>query len=155
MALTGADLAFATNATVLTLAGATGMLGASVDLGPFLPIEQAMVAESVAGERQPAAFGHYSLTGGLASAAGALASVFASTPQRLQAFFVVFAVAGLATAALPLLVSSGAESPAPGPILSRASVRPLATLSALFALDALGGGFIVQPVCTLTPLPVK
>jgi MFS family permease len=146
MAVTGVDLAFATNGTVLTLAGATGMLGASVDLGPFLPIEQAMVAESVAGDRQPAAFGHYSLTGGLASAAGALAAVFASTPQRLQAFFVVFAVAGLATAALPLFVSSGAESTAPGPMLSRASLRPLAALSALFALDALGGGFIVQPV---------
>ncbi len=146
MAVTGVDLAFATNGTLLMLAGATGMLGASVDLGPFLPIEQALLAESVADDRQAAAFGHYSLTGGLAAAAGALAAVFASTPQRLQAFFVVFAVAGLATAALPLLVSSGAESPAPGPILSRASVRPLATLSALFALDALGGGFIVQPV---------
>jgi MFS family permease len=146
MAVTGVDLAFATNGTVLTLAGATGMLGASVDLGPFLPIEQAMVAESVADDRQPAAFGHYSLTGGLASAAGALAAVFASTPQRLQAFFVVFAVAGLATAALPLFVSSGAESTAPGLMLSRASLRPLAALSALFALDALGGGFIVQPV---------
>jgi MFS family permease len=146
MAVTGVDLAFATNGTVLTLAGATGMLGASVDLGPFLPIEQAMVAESVAGDRQPAAFGHYSLTGGLASAAGALAAVFASTPQRLQAFFVVFAVAGVATGALPLFVSSGAESTAPGPMLSRASLRPLAALSALFALDALGGGFIVQPV---------
>jgi MFS family permease len=146
MAVTGVDLAFATNTTLLTLAGATGMLGASVDLGPFLPIEQAMVAESVAGDRQPAAFGHYSLTGGLAAAAGALAAVFASTPQRLQAFFVVFAVAGLATAALPLFVSSGAESTAPGPMLSRASLRPLAALSALFALDALGGGFIVQPV---------
>jgi hypothetical protein len=30
--------------------------------------------------------------------------------------------------------------------LSRASLKPLAALSALFALDALGGGFIVQPV---------
>jgi MFS family permease len=146
MAVTGVDLAFATNTTLLTLAGATGMLGASVDLGPFLPIEQALLAESVADDRQPAAFGHYSLTGGLAAAAGALAAVFASTPQRLQAFFVVFAVAGLASGALPLFVSSGAESTAPGPMLSRASLRPLAALSGLFALDALGGGFIVQPV---------
>jgi len=31
-------------------------------------------------------------------------------------------------------------------MLSRTSLRPLAALSALFALDALGGGFIVQPV---------
>lgn len=146
MALTGTDLAFASNGTLLTLAGATGMLGASVDLGPFLPIEQAMLAESVAGDRQPAAFGHYSLTGGLASAAGALAATFAGSPQRVQIFFVVFVAIGLATAALPLSVSSRAESKTPGPILSRTSLRPLAALSALFALDALGGGFVVQPV---------
>jgi len=146
MALTGADLAFATNGTLLTLAGATGMLGASVDLGPFLPIEQAMLAESVSDDRQPAAFGHYSLTGGLASAAGALAAILATSPQRLQTFFVVFAVVGLVTAALPLFISSRAESPTPGPMLSRTSLRPLAALSALFALDALGGGFVVQPV---------
>src|SRR4029077_13750425 len=113
MAVTGADLAFATNGTLLMLAGATGMLGASVALGPFLPFEQAMLAESVAGDRQPTAFGHYSLTGGLAAAAVALAAVLASTPQRLQAFFVFFAVAGLATAALPLFVSSRAERTAP------------------------------------------
>src|SRR5712692_8111924 len=112
IALTGLDLAFATDRTLLMLAGASWMLGASVDLGPFLPIEQAMLAESVAGDRQPAAFGHYSLTGGLAAAAGALAVVFASTPQRIQIFYVVFVAIGLATAALPLFVSSGAESTA-------------------------------------------
>ncbi len=146
MGFTGADLAFATNGAVLMLAGATGMLGASVDLGPFLPIEQAMLTESVASDRQPAAFGHYSLTGGLASAAGALAATFASSPQRVQIFFVFFVAIGLATAALPLLVSTRAESQETGPMLSRNSIRPLALLSALFALDALGGGFIVQPV---------
>jgi len=146
MALTGSDLAFATNGVFLTLAGATGMLGASVDLGPFLPIEQAMLAESVSDDRQPAAFGHYSLTGGLASAAGALSAILATSPQRVQTFFIVFAVVGVVTAALPLLISNRAESLAPGPMLSRTSLRPLAALSALFALDALGGGFIVQPV---------
>ncbi len=146
MALTGADLGFATNSALLMLAGATGMLGASVDLGPFLPIEQAMLAESVSDDRQPAAFGHYSLTGGLASAAGALSAILATSPQRSQTFFIVFAVVGAVTAALPLFISNRAESMAPGPMLSRKSIRPLALLSALFALDALGGGFIVQPV---------
>ena len=146
MAVTGFDLAFATNSALLTLAGATGMLGASVDLGPFLPIEQAMLAESVAQDRQPTAFGHYSLTGGLASAAGAISAILATSPQRLQSFFIVFAVVGAVTAALPLFISSQAEGLTPGPMLSRTSLRPLAALSALFALDALGGGFVVQPV---------
>ena len=146
MAVTGFDLAFATNSAVLMLAGATGMLGASVDLGPFLPIEQAMLAESVAQDRQPTAFGHYSLTGGLASAAGAISAILATSPQRLQSFFIVFAVVGAVTAALPLFISSQAESLTPGPMPSVTSLRPLAALSALFALDALGGGFVVQPV---------
>jgi hypothetical protein len=146
MGLTGTDIAFATNGTLLTLAGATGMLGASVDLGPFLPVEQAMLAESVSDDRQPAAFGHYSLTGGLASAAGALSAILATSPQRVQTFFLVFAVVGVGTAVLPLFISSRAESPTPGPMLSRTSLRPLAALSGLFALDALGGGFVVQPV---------
>lgn len=146
MAVTGLDLAFATDRNLLMLAGASGMLGASVDLGPFLPIEQAMLAESASLERQPRAFGHYSLTGGLAAAAGALAATLASSSQRLQGFFAVFAAIGLATAILPLFISSRSESAVAGPMLSRSSLKPLATLSALFALDALGGGFVVQPV---------
>jgi predicted MFS family arabinose efflux permease len=146
MAVTGLDLAFATESGLLMLAGATGMLGASVDLGPFLPIEQAMLAESVAPAQQPRAFGHYSLTGGLASAAGALAATLASNPDRLASFFLAFALVGLATAVMPMFISSRSESPGVGPMLSAKSLKPLATLSALFALDALGGGFVVQPV---------
>jgi MFS family permease len=146
MALTGLDLAFATDRNLLMLAGASGMLGAGVDLGPFLPIEQAMLAESATLERQPRAFGHYSVTGGLAAAAGALAATLATSPQRLQGFFVLFAGIGLATAVLPLFISSRSESALIGPVLSRKSLKPLAMLSALFALDALGGGFVVQPV---------
>jgi MFS family permease len=146
MAFTGLDLAFATDRTLLILAGASGMLGAGVDLGPFLPIEQAMLAESAAPDRQPRQFGHYSLTGGLAAAAGALAAALATSPQRLQDFFGAFAVVGLVTAALPLFISSRSESASIGPMLSRSSLRPLTALSALFALDALGGGFVVQPV---------
>ncbi|OLC26291.1 MAG: hypothetical protein AUG06_07985 [Actinobacteria bacterium 13_1_20CM_2_65_11] len=146
MALTGLDLAFATDRNLLMLAGASGMLGAGVDLGPFLPIEQAMLAETAALERQPRAFGHYSLTGGLAAAVGALVAALATSPERLQGFFVLFGAIGLATAALPLLISTRSESAVIGPVLSRGSLKPLATLSALFALDALGGGFVVQPV---------
>jgi MFS-type transporter involved in bile tolerance (Atg22 family) len=53
------------------LAGATGMLGAaSVDLGPFLALEQAILTESVSPDRRNRAFGRYSLTGGLSAALG-------------------------------------------------------------------------------------
>src|SRR5256885_978841 len=44
MAVTGLDLALATQPSLLVLAGVTGMLGAgNLDLGPFAPIEQTAV----------------------------------------------------------------------------------------------------------------
>src|SRR5918911_556344 len=46
MALSGLDLAFAQQTWLLLLSGLTGMLGlASLDLGPFAPLEQAALAE--------------------------------------------------------------------------------------------------------------
>src|SRR6202165_1748836 len=83
MAITGADLALASAPSVLVLAGATGMLGASgVDLGPFLAIEQAALVDSVPDRRRNRAFGRYSLTGGLAIAAGGLAASLGTRPPR-------------------------------------------------------------------------
>jgi MFS family permease len=146
MALTGLDLA-AGSQQLLLFAGATGMLGASTtDLGPFLALEQAMLAESVPTERRNSAFGRYSVTGGLAAAAGGLAAGLGSTPQRVQILFLFYAGVGLATAVLALLLSKQVESPARGPMLSRAALKPIAGLSALFAVDSLGGGLTVQAV---------
>lgn len=71
MALTGLDLAMATQPALLLAAGITGMLGAaSVDLGPFASVEQAVLAEAVPPDRRNVAFARYSLTGGLFNAAG-------------------------------------------------------------------------------------
>src|SRR5207253_2870172 len=65
MALTGADLALSTSPALLALSGVTGMLGAaSVDLGPFAAVEQAMLAEAAPVSRRSVAFGRYSLVGG-------------------------------------------------------------------------------------------
>src|ERR1700730_7833119 len=73
MAFAGIDLALSNSPLLLGLAAVTGMLGAaSVDLGPFASIEQAALAESVQPQRRNIAFARYSLTGGLAAAAGGL-----------------------------------------------------------------------------------
>ena len=147
MAVTGVDLALGTQPQVLLLAGATGMLGAAgVDLGPFLALEQAMLTDSVQAGRRNRAFGRYSLTGGLALSAGGLAAGLATTPERIQAMFLLFAVIGVVTAVIALLLSPAVESPTPGPVLSRTSIRPLAMLAALFAVDAFGGGLVLQAV---------
>lgn len=142
MALTGLDLALATNPALLILSGVTGMLGAaSVDYGPFASVEQAVLAETVTKEARNRAFGRYSLTGGLFNAAGGLsAAVFAGT----RAYFLLYAAIGIVTGVLPLLMSARVE----GEPVQRAfgSFRPLAGLAALFAVDSLGGGFVANAV---------
>jgi MFS family permease len=146
MAITGADLALAGAPALLVLAGATGMLGASgVDLGPFLALEQAALVESVPAQRRNRAFGRYSVTGGLAVAAGGLVASLGTSPGRVEILFLVFAALGVLTAAISLFLAPEAARP-PGPIISRASARPLAGLAALFGVDALGGGLVLQTV---------
>ena len=147
MEITGLDLAFATNPALLVLAGATGMLGASgTDLGPFLAIEQAALAESVPDARRNRAFGRYSLAGGLAVAAGGLAASLGTSAARVEILFAAFATLGALTATLSLFLTPQASAPTRGPIISRASAKPLAGLAALFGLDALGGGLVLQTV---------
>ena len=145
MTLTGLDLTIATQPSLLVAAGLTGMLGvASVDLGPFAPVEQAVLAEAVSPSARSVAFGRYSLTGGLFNAAGGLASTFATGAGGGRAFFLLYAGIGVATAILPLFMSRRVETP--GPAVAFGSFRPLAGLAALFALDSFGGGFVANAV---------
>lgn len=145
MTLTGLDLALATQPILLVAAGLTGMLGAaSVDLGPFASVEQAVLAEAVPAEARNVAFARYSLTGGLFNAAGGLSATFANGPGSTKAFFLFYAAIGLVTAALPMFMSAKVEAPVAGPAFG--SFRPLAGLAALFALDSLGGGFVANAV---------
>ncbi len=146
MALTGLDLALATSPGLLLLAGITGMLGAaSVDLGPFASVEQAVLAESVDARGRNRAFARYSLTGGLAAAAGGLFGTLGGDLARSEALFLLYALLGLLTAVIPLLLSAAVETHRPA---ARAfgNLRPLAGLAALFAVDALGGGLVATAV---------
>ena len=147
MAFTGIDLALANSPLLLSLAAVTGMLGAaSVDLGPFASIEQAALAESVEPRRRNIAFARYSLTGGLAAAAGALLAATATDLSRDRVLFAIYAAIGVLTAVLALSLSPRAEAPVRAAALSAAQIRALAPLSALFAIDALGGGLVVNAV---------
>jgi Arabinose efflux permease len=145
MALTGLDLALAGQPTLLVMAGLTGMLGAaSVDLGPFASVEQAVLAESVSPAARNVAFGRYSLTGGLFNAAGGLAAALATGAAGGRTFFFLYAAIGVITALLPQFMSSRVE--APGQAVAFGRIRPLVGLAALFALDSLGGGFVANAV---------
>jgi len=150
MAVTGLDLALATQPSLLVLAGVTGMLGAgNLDLGPFAPIEQTAVAEVATPQQRNLAFGRYALIGGLFNAGGGLAAGFASS-ANLRVFFLLYAALGVATAVIPAFISRRAESdvraPAFGALRRRETTRVLAGLAALFALDSFAGGFVVNAV---------
>jgi MFS family permease len=141
MAMAGLDLAVAPSFALLLLGALTGMLGAAQpDLGPFSAVEQAVLTESVDASRRNRAFARYSLSGGLAIAAGALAAAYGSDLARSTQLFLLYALLGVATAAVPLTLSSRVEADAEPPRL--ADLRPLAGLASLFALDAIGGGLI-------------
>jgi MFS family permease len=145
MALTGLDLALANQPALLVAAGLTGMLGAaSVDLGPFASVEQAVLAEAVPPASRSVAFGRYSLTGGLFNAAGGLAAALAIGASGGRTFFLLYAAIGAITALLPIFMTSRVE--APGVAVAFGRFRPLAGLAALFALDSLGGGFVANAV---------
>lgn len=147
MALTGLDLALARPWPLLIAAGATGMLGAAaIDLAPYAALEQAVLAESVEPQRRNRAFSRYAMTGGLAVSAGGLSASAAAGGARSDAFFIAYALIGLATAALASLLSPEVEG-RPSPAAAAVQARPAVYLLAgLFALDALGGGFVVNSV---------
>jgi MFS family permease len=142
MVITGLDLAVAGNPVLLVASGVTGMIGAaSVDLGPFSSVEQAMLAEAVPAAQRNLAFGRYSLIAGLLNALGGVAAAFAG---GTASFYYMFAAIGAVTAVTPLLMSERVETPEPP--IAFGDFRPLAFLAALFALDSLGGGFVANGV---------
>jgi MFS family permease len=110
------------------------------ETGPFLSVEQVIIARAIAPARRTAVLSVYNLLGYGAAALGA-AVVGAAAPRTLFAGFLVAAVLQtLAYARLPAAppVRRAAAS-GPGP--SAAIIRRLA---ALFALDSFAGGFVLQ-----------
>src|SRR2546423_8905390 len=137
MTIAGAGRARAKSPVLLGIAAVTGMLGAaSVDLGPFASIEQAALAESVEPGRRNVAFARYSLTGGLAAAAGALVAGTATTLDRGRLLFALYAAIELGTAGLALFLSPRAGAPLRAAAPSPAQIRALAPFADPFALDS-------------------
>src|SRR5262249_9944030 len=152
---------------LLLVAATVGVLSPSGnEVGPFLAIEQAALAQTVSGQQRTQAFAWYHLAASLAAAAGALAcgvSVQILQEQSLtplQSFRVVllaYAAAGVLLAVLFRHLSPAAEAGAPA-LKSAAtpargsrfglhqSLGIVLKLSGLFALDAFAGGFVLQSV---------
>jgi MFS family permease len=162
MAAAGLTFAATRNVFALFVAGTVGVISPSGnEVGPFLSIEQAALSQVVPGTQRTAVFAWYTLTGAFATALGSLfAGVLVETLQKAdvaplaseRAVLFLYALLGLVLACLFLRLSPAAEAPPEPAGLAGGTVRlglgpsrgPVLKLSSLFALDAFGGGFVVQ-----------
>jgi MFS family permease len=169
MATTGIIFGLVTSYPVLLVAAFFGTLGTSAsETAPFLPIDQTMIAQVTTPEQRTSLFARYNLVASFSAAVGALAAGLPGLLTRTglplasgeRLMFGVYAVLALIVAGLSLRLSSDVEAPLHRPIQvqSRRSrlVPPLQRsrgivwrLTALFSVDALAGGLVVQSLMAL------
>jgi MFS family permease len=163
MVFAGVLFALTDSFVLLLVAATVGVISPSGnEVGPFLPVEQAALSEIVPSNERTRVFAWYNLVGSLATASGALAAgALAQGLQRTgllplasyRAVVVGYALMGLVLAGLFVRLSAAAEatSPVSGRLIRarlglHASRRTVLKLSALFSLDAFGGGLVVQSI---------
>jgi MFS family permease len=161
----GAGLVFASSTAfpVLLVAATLGVLSPSGnEVGPFLAIEQASLAQLVPDRERTSTFARYQVAGAVSTGVGSLAAgtitqlALQSGAAPADAYRVViaaYAVVGLVMAFLfPALTraveverrAAGAVATAPPTLLGLHRSRGIVgRLAALFALDAFGGGFVM------------
>ncbi len=143
MAVAGTAFALTNWLPALILAALSGTVSTDVvESGPFTSLEQAMLPH--AGGDSTRLFATYNTVATLAGSLGALLALLGSSPRWLLAYPLAAAAGLVATARLSPAVELGEEVEAePRPPLDR-SRGIVMRLSALFALDSFGGGFVPQ-----------
>ncbi len=164
MIFAGIIFALTGNFVLLTLAAIIGVISPSGnEIGPFLSIEQAALSQIVPDAQRTRVFAWYNLVGSFATATGALVSgalaqiLQANGYAPLDSYRVVvigYAAIGVALVILFARLSPRVETLHATSLLHAASLprvlglhrsrNVVLKLSALFALDAFAGGFIVQ-----------
>ncbi|RPI25192.1 MAG: MFS transporter [Acidobacteria bacterium] len=160
MVVSGLVFAAAPGPWGLLAAALTGTVSAtSGEVGPFETVEQAMLPQIASDRDRNRLFGWYHTLGAIAVATGALAAALPGWAEHTlqtsplagyRLVFVLYAVLGLISLVLISRLSEKVE-----PVQS-SQIRPargfrlhksrsiVMRLTALFAVDALGGGFVVQ-----------
>jgi MFS family permease len=159
MLFAGIVFALTGNIVLLAVAAIIGVISPSGnEIGPFLSIEQAALAQIVPNDQRTRVFAWYNLVGSFATATGALVSGALAQFLQVNGFapldsyrviVIGYAAFGVLLAAfftrLSYRVEVGAFNRTPlQPFGLHRSRGIVLKLSALFALDAFAGGFIVQ-----------
>jgi MFS family permease len=163
MVLAGVAFVSTSSFVLLVIAATIGVISPSGnEIGPFLSVEQAALSHIVSDERRTDVFAWYNLVGSFSTALGALAGglIAEASPHfgltGAAAFRpVLLAYAGIGVALIGgfSLLSSAIEATIdesvqhPKVVLGlHESRRTVFKLSLLFALDAFGGGFVIQSI---------
>lgn len=161
MMAAGVVFILTSNPLLLILAAIVGVISPSGnEIGPFLPVEQAMLSQLVPQERRTGVFAWYNLAGSLATAAGALTGgLLATQLQRnglspLASYRIILCGYALVGGLLALVFSglTGECEAAPRSLAASSPNRyglhksrgVVTKLSLLFSLDAFAGGFVLQ-----------
>src|SRR3954452_7392423 len=161
MVLAGIVFVSTGNFLLLVVAATVGVISPSGnEIGPFLSVEQAALSHVVSNDRRTDVFAWYNLVGSFSTALGALAGgLVAGAASHFglagAAAYrpVLLAYSGIGVALIGgfALLSPAVEAarddsgPPPKAVLGlHESQRVVFKLSLLFALDAFGGGFVIQ-----------
>jgi predicted MFS family arabinose efflux permease len=145
MAIAGTVFALTDWLPALIVAGLTGTVSTDVvESGPFTSLEQAMLPHAAGAHDPTRLFGTYNTVATLAGSLGALLALVGTSSKWLLAYPLAAGAGLIASARLSPAVELGREleeEPLPPLHRSRGLVM---RLSALFALDSFGGGFVPQ-----------
>jgi MFS family permease len=160
MGLTGTGFASITGFWLLFFVAFVGTLNPSAgDVSVFLPTEQAILAGEAPTKDRTALFARYTLGGSLFGAFGALMSPLPEAVARylgwtltdaFRAGFLFYSLLAVAIAGIYARLEHGrSPSATNGNAPIRKSRLVVARLTTLFALDAFGGGFVIDSLVVL------
>jgi MFS family permease len=159
MVATGLAFAASGSYAVLLLVAFIGTVNpSSGSVSIFVPLEHALLADSVADSRRTRMFAAYGLIGALAAALGSLAAaspeylvaVGLSRLEALKAMFLLYALLGVAGGIIYWLIPADSSPAGKRPTSALGPSRGIVyRLAALFSIDAFAGGFAVQSLVAL------
>jgi MFS family permease len=144
---------------ILLAAATIGVISPSGnEVGPFLAVEQAALAQTVPAETRTWTFAWYNLVGSVATAGGSLACGYVlhvlarGHAPRVEDYRIVLYAYAFFGMVLALMFGSLSQASEAGPLTQgfsrflglHRSRSVVLRLSALFALDAFAGGLIIQ-----------
>jgi predicted MFS family arabinose efflux permease len=158
MALSGALFAWSPSPAVVVAAALLGAISVTgTETGPFQSIEQSIISNDVSARSRTSKLAMYNFAGYTATAVG---SLFSGLPDRLSSLGIdmrvmlyAYSAVAVSIALLYLLMPDsrvkGKERVGGWSSLAPETRRTVLKLSALFSVDAFGGGFVLQSLLTL------